>query len=302
VADPADRPVGPELPSLTKEDREAIADAASSNVDKAMTAFTSACGHHHAELTKHAKANAEVAALVIDIFTGFLAPSVANFAGGYLLDMFLARFPGTTEGLLLVTEMAQNKDLVKAAFTGATKSAGQVAKAYSMPIFGKTDKERFLIAAEKAFHHGAGELTTRLAFHATNGMSDEELLAVWHGYEPCYTDVEVYITALAGLLAQFDRFVGGQGVDVDQIGIWGEGEIRTERRVYKADLYGEERLILVGTIGVDGPTAMDDSVVYSFNGYVPEALRDAATARSESLFGPLATIDPAIIGDQIPPP
>ncbi len=304
-------PVGPEFEVLTTQERNSIVLASISNVIMAANAFATACGAHHAALARQAKVNSEFAALAIDVFSGFLAPGIANFVGGHLLEMFTKKLIGSqarlvsfkSPALTLVTTMAQDKDMVKAAFTAATKTTGQLLKNEAQPLFGETDKDLFLKGLQVTFNSGASELTQRLAFDGLNGgMPAEELLAIWHCYDNLYTSIPVYEQVLTDLLSQFEMFVQGQGFEISQIGQAGEGEIETERRIYSANLYGEDRLILVGRIAVNGPDDTDDRVTYSFNGYVPEELRAAAVARSTSLFGPIATISPDTIGGEIPPP
>jgi len=279
---------------LPLAERSRLQEEAADHVTQAMPAFATACAHHRDALRSAARASAEMTALVIDIATGFLAPGFARWAGGAAARAVSARLSPAIA--TPVVAFMTNADMMKASFTAASKVGQTAIKANSATLFGETDHDRFLTTVQNAFHAGGQAITDSIR---DPKVSDQEVLAVWYGYQYEHTNIDVYRTAIGQLLRNYDAFVRSQGrqhLETRERGVTGD-EVDYETRVYMADLYGRRRPILVRTIDAGwGPPER------RFVGYVPASVASIAITRTQQLFGPVETIDPGTITGHIPEP
>ena len=294
--DTAEPSAGPPARALSKDERQRFEREAGEHVTQAMPAFATACAHHREALKSKAKADAELMALVIDILAGFAAPVFATWVAGKMAAKVAARAKESADVTEIgkLTKILQDRDMTKAAFTGATKVGQQAIKANSFALFGETEHDAFLITAQNAFHKGGQAITDHIG-----DMSDLELVATWGAYSYEYTNVDVYRAVLGDLLGKYDKFVQGVGkqhFEIKNRGIT-EDEVDMENRVYMADLYGKPRAILVHAVdaGWGGP-------MLSFSGYVPPEVEGMAKKKTEQIFGKVEAIDPARIRGHIPAP
>jgi hypothetical protein len=261
---------------------------AGEHVTQAKPSFNSACAHHRDSLNAQARARAEAAALLVDVATAFLAPAFTRCATGVLLEQINEKADAgvakSLAGFLL------DADFVKAEFTAATKTFSATAKVHAMKLFGETEQDALLTAAERGFGAYVQDVTDSLG-----DMSDEQLIAVWWAYSDENTNVDVYREAIGEILAQYDQFVEALGSATHEIG--DSDEVDVETRVYLAPMHGGVFPILVHTADINMGSPRRE-----FRGYVPEQLEEPAKARTEELFGEVTTIDPTSLADGIPAP
>ena len=164
----------------------------------ANTAFVSACKDVARAMKEAAKAKAEMAALFIDIATGFLAPGlgkgIANLAN---------RLPmNATTTAYRVAIAALDTDRTKALFTGGMKAAQYLLKSNATALFGETETDAFITALE---------IQSQAAFQATSDtlgqLSDEELGVVCAAHDASVTNVGTYREKVQTIVSAFENQV-----------------------------------------------------------------------------------------------
>jgi hypothetical protein len=185
-------------PSLTEKEREELERFTGNRIDRAFGAFISACNHNREAVKAAAKAQAENAALFIDIATGFMIPGlskgIANLAN---------RLPAAASNASYrVAIAALDTDTTKAIFTGATKAANQLLKSNSMTLFGETETDLFIVELESHFQRGADAIDKGLP-----NLSDAELGVVCAMYDPSVADVNAFRKEIHALVTRFQREV-----------------------------------------------------------------------------------------------
>jgi hypothetical protein len=181
---------------LNPHDRKVIEDETRAEIVLAFTAFTDACQANLTSMRAAAKAEAEMAAAVIDIATGFLAPAFA----GYIVRKLAKKADALTEVTKTqVQNVLSTNDVFKGIFTGATKGINSALKIESTTLFGEDDRDALLDGFKRIFQKNAATLAGQVA-----NMSDNRLVAVWAAYDADVADVTAYKAVIRDLLKQYD--------------------------------------------------------------------------------------------------
>jgi hypothetical protein len=191
----AQRPTPAAGAALDARDRKVIEDETRAEIVLAFTAFTDACQANITAMRAAAKADAEMAAAVIDIATGFLAPAFA----GFVVKKLAKKADALTEVTKTqVQKVLSQNDVFKGIFTGATKVANSAMKIESTTLFGEDDRDALLDRLKQVFQKNAATLAGRVA-----SMPDNELVAVWGAYDADVANVSSYKAVIRDLLAQY---------------------------------------------------------------------------------------------------
>jgi len=285
---------------FVEADRKKIAAETVMEIGTAFTAFTDACSANIASLKAAAKAKAEFAALLIDLATGFLAPAFASWQAGKLMGRLSQKVSASmqVDNGEKIQELIAKADILKAAFTGVTKTAGDQIKRRSQLIFGEIAEELILDELKNAFQTQAVDLAGQIP-GMVDRQADAELLSLWHAYDPDYTNVSIYKERVKHLLDEFARFVKSIGkVKVPAVPSQGGGQtFRT--RVYHVDAFGKQRVMLVHE-HVDESTFGRES--RRFGAWVPKEWEGFAIEQTKEVFGDVTTIALADVDGIIPDP
>src|SRR5207245_11123577 len=149
-------------PSGTRSapDRKRMEAETGAEIVLAFTAFTDACTANITAMKAAAKADAEFNAMLIDIATGFLAPAFAS----YVASKFLSKATELSDEVSknVVTRLISQNDLLKATFTGATKTVSTELKIHSTQLFGEEAESALLDGLKTAFQKNAVALSGSL--------------------------------------------------------------------------------------------------------------------------------------------
>ncbi len=262
-----------DAPVVQPADRHSLELAIAADLPAAFTAFSNATMAHVASIKNAAKAEAETIATVIDVATGFLAPIFANVVNSKLLTkVATAEVQAATKSAM--TALITKQDLLKAAFTGATKIANQYMKTESNALFGEESIDAFALALRNTFQRGLGQIANRLG-----SMPDAELIAVWAAYQPEVADETAYRHVLGGLFTRFQQ-------QVERLGErGGDAYSSSTKKLYTIQLPATRRLALV-----------DDSYVFGagssklFWGWITPDMEPIARAKAAALHLPVDTL------------
>jgi hypothetical protein len=243
---------------LDPHDRKVIEDETRAEIVLAFTAFTDACQANITSMRAAAKAEAEIAAVVIDIATGFLAPAFA----GYIVRKLAKKADALTEVTKTqVQNVLSTNDVFKGIFSGATKVVNSALKVESTTLFGEDDRDAFLDGFKHLFQKNAATLVGRVA-----NMPDKELVSVWAAYDADVADVTAYKAVIRDLLAQYHviRDLGTHSIFSDDTG---------DREVRLAKLDRGPSYVIVER---EGATFMGDPGPWYLRMTVPEHLEGVA--------------------------
>jgi hypothetical protein len=280
--------------TMDPETRRAIEAETMMEISTAFTAFLHACDSNITAMKAAAKAQAEAFALIIDIATGFLAPAFANFAASRLMGRWAEKVATrltTTSGEQTITLIAKN-DLLKAAFTGVAKVGGDQIKRNATTLFGESDEDQLLEGLQNEFQRGAVALAGRVP-----SMTDTQLVAVWHAYDPMYADVTAYKTQVKSVLDQYAAYVKSIHNDITPSGEF--NLITDNTRAYWITVSGRKRLALVDELEVSN-TWSGETGQKSFRAWVPDMWSEMTQQQSKATFGEITEIQPSKLHGGIP--
>jgi hypothetical protein len=223
---------------LEKETRNDLELNARGRVDRAFTAFVSAIKDHKDALAAAARAQAELAAMVIDVFTGFLAPGVGRALGR--LANALPLKTTSSYAYLKALDLLDNPDITRATFTGVTKAVSSTLKINAKALFGEGEVDQFLTWLEVEQQRIVQGLAERTPF-----LSDLELLVLNLVYEADVANVVVYRKVIGDIVTRFQREVEPIGQVTFHGGEWG-GSTSTD--VYWVEKDGKKRLALLNYV------------------------------------------------------
>jgi hypothetical protein len=272
----------PQDPNSPAFDLETIREETKAEILTAFTAFCDACDANVTAMKAAAKAQAEAAALFIDVATGFLAPAFAVAAGPTLvgrLSMKLAEKAVVEQADEKIKELITNADLLKAGFTGATKVVGDQLKRRSTQLFGEGPEEAFLDNMKTEFQVNAVALVGKV-----HRMGFEELLGVWAAYDPELANVNTYKATIKTLLDQFHTI---ETIGTDPFPFTGP-LVNFNRRLYRVT--DNNRLVILNDVS-GGPAGLHGFVMW-----IPAHLEPTALAQEKEVHG---GAPPAIALDQI---
>jgi hypothetical protein len=282
--------------TMDPDTRRAIEAETMMEISTAFTAFLHACDSNITAMKAAAKARAEAFALIIDIATGFLAPAFANFAAQRLVGRWAEKVATrltTTSGEQTIALIAKN-DILKAAFTGVAKVGGDQIKRNATTLFGESDDDKLLEGLQNEFQRGAVALAGRVP-----SMTDTQLIAVWHAYDPMYADVTAYKTQVKSVLDQYAAYVKSIHNDVTPSGEF--NLITDNTRAYWITVSGHKRLALVDELEVSN-TFSGETGQKTFRAWVPDMWADMAQQRSKATFGDITEIQPSALRGGVPGP
>jgi hypothetical protein len=295
---PAAPSVLPGLP-LSAKQRERFEKETHSRLNQALTAFTDAAKSHAEALKAKAKADAEIAALTLDIFFGLSAPVFAGLvmAGGGRLKRAAEKISGVLSlgknEAAKTVKLISESDFLKETFKAIGKIGTTAIKANAVALFGESEGDVFARHLRVSMHRGVQAITDRIG-----DMTDDELLATWAAYDFDFTNEEVYAETLKATFGAFDDLVApiGKHVETTQYGSHG-GEFKA---VWMS-IYGRRRLAVVDFMWAPkGLTGMERW--RRFKGWVPQELEQYAIEKSKRKFGEVEEIDPATLEKAPPDP
>jgi len=301
---PIDAPTGPGI-KLTPEDRGVLADAAASRILVALDAFSSAVQREQAAIKAEAKARAEAAALVLDIFFGLAAPVVSQWiiaGGGSKLVTKLASVlsaGGKTPGV----EQIKPSDLIKEGLKGLGKYATKVVKSdLETVLYGEEKPDTFAAELRRAFRQGVVGITDELAVSkvAGKGFTDEELVTLFLAYDPDVASEEAYLEILGPTFKHFEKLVAPIGHDItDTTDVTFD---ETVRGVWVSPgPYGKTRLAVIGNYKESssyGDPKDDDFFV----GWVTKDVEPYVIRKTEQFFGRVETVPLLLLPRPVPEP
>jgi hypothetical protein len=242
--------------SLSPQDRQSLEYATLTEIGTAFTGFTDACTANITAMKAAAKADAEFAALAIDIATGFLAPVWANYVVGKLLAKAESKVVDEVSKKTVAT-LISDSDVIKASFTAATKIGGYDLKKNAVPLFGEYADDKLLDKLKIEFQKNAVSMSGNLP-----KMSNDELLATWVAFDPDFANVETYKGAIKTLL---DEFHGVEDLGVHKL--FGDDVQDQNHLLVKVDGFGyaityrEMETLLYDPSGYRFLEAIDDYLV-----------------------------------------
>lgn len=125
------------------------------------------------------------------------------------------------------------------------------------------------------------------------------LLALWHAYDPQYTNIPMYKDAVKRLLDEYAAYIASIG-DLTMEGHIDTHTSATARtRPYHVDAFGRRRVVIVKELR---GTTDDDFGEKTFSAWVPKEWEDLAVAQGTQSFGACTDVDLADVEGSIPTP
>jgi hypothetical protein len=276
----------PGLPLMEKRDR--FEKETHSRINQALNAFTDAAKSHAEAMKSKAKADADFAAIVLDIFFGVAAPVFASYimAGNGLLKRAAGKI---AERLTLdrgdaekTVRLISETDFLKEAFKGVGKVGSGVVKSNPVVLFGESEGDAFARHLRVTMHVGVQQITDHIA-----DMTDTELVATWAAYDVEFTNEDVYAEALKQTFGAFEDLIEpiGKHIKTTQYGSTG-GDVKA----VWLTMYGMRRLAVVDFMWA--PQGLGVDHWRRFKGWVPDELQQYAAAKSKHIYGEIEEIDP----------
>jgi hypothetical protein len=254
-------------------DLETVREETKAEILLAFAVFCDACDANVTAMKAAAKANAEAAALFIDIATGFLAPAFAvamspTFVGRLTIKLAeKAVIPQPDEK---IKELITSTDMLKAGFTGGTKIVSDQLKRNSTRLFGEGPEEAFLDEMKTEFQRNAVTLVGRV-----HNMYSPELLAVWGAYDAEVANINTYKATIKTLLDQFHA--------IESIGSnpapWASPLVNIHTRLHRVEMPDRARLVVLN----DASSPYGE--LHGFVSWVPSFLEEKALAEEQAEHG-----------------
>ena len=268
--------VGAGKAALTEAERVELRRVTGTRISLAYTAFTSACQSNARAVQNAAKAQAEMAALFVDVAMGFLTPGLTRG-----IAAAVNRIPAQASNLTYKLALAaQDADFMKALFGGATKVGNQMLKSNATALFGEGETEVFLrnleVQAQASFQAVSDNLST---------LSDDALGATCAGYDAGVTNASTYASAVSDLVAKFKSQVEPIG-DSKMMAGGGMWVTNQDKAFWVVD--GPSRRLAMLHASTNG---YQPAPKYSFKTWVSPEMQEMAIARTKGVTGGLQTVN-----------
>lgn len=225
---------------LNEKQRASLLRLTHAEIDKAYTAFVSACKDQQQSIASAAKANAEFIALFIEVAFGALMPNiVGNMSKAIVRALQPERLDA--EVTRFISDFVSNRDNLKSLATAATKATALRMKQASgaWVVNGVTD---FITLLEVQFQSAFTEIDEAIE---AEGVPDTQIIAVWAAFHPSVANKLAYAGIVSDLVHRYQRQVAPVGIEMKS-GTSGIAERQHETQVFRLVMAdGTERFALV---------------------------------------------------------